>query len=802
MASSLKVTRTTCRTPLVSNPAPSMLSSSVFALRTLRCLTRPSRRCQATTSAVQSVSARGINTKQSVELEPIVKQHENPSQPKTWRSLRGRISRDTIKALTEGPLKLTVMTPVQSRVISLLPDLVQPWDPKGFVPPVIYEPHPSGSTSPAEHSQSPRDLLVRARTGTGKCFTFLITAIESRLKYIEHHTKLAITKTGLASSPDLEERVRTAYRRLCAGSLIICPTRELAIQIANEALKLTAHQPDFEVRLFVGGAQKGTQLREWMQHKRDLVVATPGRLRDLLENEPEIRKGFKDCPMLILDEADTLLDMGFRDDIDAICSFLPKPPARQTLLFSATMPRAVRQIATSILSRQHAFIDTSPPLPLSSLPSLKVPRADCSAITTNGVKGLRLPLDDELSTHAHVPQFHTLLPHAKAYFPTLLKLIAHDQLVHGKQSKVIVFFPTTHTTALAATLLRCLIRKHVDISPRAGLLKGKRNNSPVIDLGQQSFLVPFAKTHIFEMHSKLSSGERSITSNNFREASLEVDEEKKLPSVLVTSDVSARGVDYPDVTRVIQVGIPNSERTYVHRVGRTARGTNAMTSTNPDSASSKSNSDPQGKKDAGQLEGIGPARADMVLLPFEAGYITWQLMNIPIKAFPLETLDSQIKALIEGIRDASLGGHSLKVPHHHVGANLDLSEAAFQGAFSALLPWLDSDAIQQAAASLMGYYLPMITSLRSQPGIVLEGVLSWASALGADIPLTTTDPKRLLAYLGVSLPGVKNLHMDGQRIAGGGPKKAYGKGGKIKRPHKWMGRGKVKKAGKKSKQGA
>lgn len=119
---------------------------------------------------------------------------------------------------------------------------------------------------------APPDLLVRARTGAGKTFTYIIPAIESRLNHRHYPGSV--------------------------GPVILAPTRELAIQIASEAQRLTAHHKGFEVQLLVGGTYKVQQMKDWMASSRDIVVATPGRLRDLLSNEPGFRQGFKSCPMV------------------------------------------------------------------------------------------------------------------------------------------------------------------------------------------------------------------------------------------------------------------------------------------------------------------------------------------------------------------------------------------------------------------------------------------------------------------------------------------------------------------------
>lgn len=192
---------------------------------------------------------------------------EEPERaPRRFATLEGAVSDKTLSAIVGQPLKLETMTPVQEEVLSLLPALSEPHDPK---------------------SPNVRDLLVRAKTGTGKTLTFLVPAIEARVKAIKAAGKKALIDAGLNNGSALEQRAMDKYARETVGALIISPTRELATQIANEAIRLLQHH-GMEVRLFTGGVGKRDQMRGWMQGRRDIVVATTGRLRDLMDSEPEV----------------------------------------------------------------------------------------------------------------------------------------------------------------------------------------------------------------------------------------------------------------------------------------------------------------------------------------------------------------------------------------------------------------------------------------------------------------------------------------------------------------------------------
>ena len=159
-----------------------------------------------------------------------------------------------------------------------------------------------------------KDLIGQARTGTGKTAAFGLPAM-SALKF-----------TGAVEI------------------LVITPTRELAGQVSDELFRLGKMAKVKSVAVY--GGQSGSRQLELINRGCQIVVATPGRLLDHL-NSGRMKKFAPS--VVILDEADEMLDMGFMDDIKAIFEFLPKE--RQTLLFSATMPPAIRKLAQDILKQ-------------------------------------------------------------------------------------------------------------------------------------------------------------------------------------------------------------------------------------------------------------------------------------------------------------------------------------------------------------------------------------------------------------------------------------------------------------------
>ncbi len=161
-----------------------------------------------------------------------------------------------------------------------------------------------------------KDLIGIAQTGTGKTAAFVLPMI------------------------DILGEGRT--RALMPRSLILEPTRELAAQVAENFEKYgTNHK--LSMALLIGGVQMGDQVKA-LEKGVDVLIATPGRLMDLFQRGKIL---LTQCNLLVIDEADRMLDMGFIPDIEEICTKLPKQ--RQTLLFSATMPPPIKKLADKFL---------------------------------------------------------------------------------------------------------------------------------------------------------------------------------------------------------------------------------------------------------------------------------------------------------------------------------------------------------------------------------------------------------------------------------------------------------------------
>lgn len=314
------------------------------------------------------------------------------------------------------------------------------------------------------------DCLVQAKTGTGKTMAFLLPAVQTMINH----------NRGPNAGVSL---------------LVISPTRELAQQIAAEANNLLQRLPQYRVRVAIGGTNKDREEKAIL-NGCDILIATPGRLFDHMSNE-NITYAFRHLDTLVLDEADRLLDMGFKKALKDIVDGLPnkKDTGRQGMLFSATLGPHVDQAAGLVLSPGYKFISTIP--------------------------------QGEMNTHERVPQLLVKVPTFSHVAPAMVGCVREEATKHDA-FKAIIFAPTANLADFYGTILNAI----------PGL--------PPVSV----------------LHSRISQSRRTKTSNDYRDAK---------SAILIATDVVARGMDFPGVTTVFQVGIPSDKESYIHRLGRTAR---------------------------------------------------------------------------------------------------------------------------------------------------------------------------------------------------------------------------------------
>lgn len=297
-----------------------------------------------------------------------------------------------------------------------------------------------------------RDVVGLAQTGTGKTASFTLPMIE-------------ILAGG---------RAKARMPR----SLILSPTRELAAQIA-ENFDTYGKNSKLSKALLTGGSSMDEQIRI-MERGVDVLIATPGRLLDLFERG---RILMTDIKILVIDEADRMLDMGFIPDIEKIVGLLP--PMRQTLLFSATMAPEIKRLTAKFLSNPRE-IAVSPPA----------------------------------TTAVTVEQFLvSTSPRTKN--ATLEKILKKENVQNA--------------------FIFCNRKRDVDSLSKYLKSKGL-NASP--------------------LHGDMAQSARTETLDKFKSGAI---------TLLVCSDVAARGIDVSGTSHVFNYDVPVNPDDYVHRIGRTGR---------------------------------------------------------------------------------------------------------------------------------------------------------------------------------------------------------------------------------------
>ena len=295
-----------------------------------------------------------------------------------------------------------------------------------------------------------RDVIGQAQTGTGKTAAFGIPALDMI---------------------DVQNR--------SVQTLILCPTRELALQVADEIRKLAKYKRGIRVEAIYGGDSIERQIRS-LKSGVHIVIGTPGRVMDHMERNTLKLDNVK---MMILDEADEMLDMGFREDIESILADMPEE--RQTILFSATMSKPIMQITQKF--------QKDPVL----------------------VKVVKREL-----TNTNIEQ---------VYFEVKPK------------AKVEVMCRLIDMYDLKLLLVFCNTKRKVDEIVEDLQIRGYQAEG---------------------LHGDLRQAQRNNVMSKFRAGTT---------SILVATDVAARGIDVDDVDAVINFDIPLDEEYYVHRIGRTGR---------------------------------------------------------------------------------------------------------------------------------------------------------------------------------------------------------------------------------------
>jgi len=293
------------------------------------------------------------------------------------------------------------------------------------------------------------DLLAQAKTGSGKTAAFALAMLD----------KLNPRHFGIQA-------------------MVLCPTRELAEQVAVETRRLARAEENIKVLTIVGGVPVRNQLAS-LEHGAHVIVGTPGRVLDLLERGALDLSGLK---TLVLDEADRMLDMGFVDDIKSVASACPK--ARQTLLFSATYPEGIAKLSQQFM---------------------------------------RNPQQVKVESR-----------HSAAQIRQLWYEIKPTERLHAV-GRLLRHYQPASTLAFCNTRQQC--RDLVDVLTAEGI-------------------------QAIALHGDLEQRDRDQVLIQFSNRSC---------SVLVATDVAARGLDIAQLECVINVDVTYEPEVHIHRIGRTGR---------------------------------------------------------------------------------------------------------------------------------------------------------------------------------------------------------------------------------------
>ena len=351
------------------------------------------------------------------------------------------------------------------------------------------------------HSLGGRDILGASKTGSGKTLCFLIPILEN------------LYRDGFIKDEGL-------------GALILLPTRELAIQVFEVINKIGKHH-NYSVGLVIGG--NDYEKEKYVVNNMNILIGTPGRiLQHMAESYMFTADNLK---ILVIDEADRILDEGFEDELIKIINYLPKN--RQTLLFSATLTRNLKRLV-KIHMRSPEYINISNTdnvlnsienINKNELSIMKIKNDDNNNnANTNNKNILNNTTNlNDMIIPKNLNQYYTIVE------PEERVNVLYSFLKTHKMSKILVFVSSRKQVRYFTEVF-----KHLKL----GML-------------------------FLDIHGKQKQGKRYSTFYTFSQ--------KRNSVVLFATDLASRGVDFPAIDWVIQLDAPEDITQYIHRVGRTAR---------------------------------------------------------------------------------------------------------------------------------------------------------------------------------------------------------------------------------------
>ncbi|QHE87278.1 DEAD/DEAH box helicase [Hydrogenophaga sp. BPS33] len=272
---------------------------------------------------------------------------------------RGELSPEILSADADTDTSTTVseapVAPNGFELLGLAPELVQACVDLGYTQPTAVQNNVIPKAMQAEGQQRFADMMVSSQTGSGKTAAFLLPVLHTLLQQrAENDAKERAERERLAAEaiargeapPKAPKRKDPTsprnFKAATPGALILCPTRELAQQVANDAIDLVRHCRGLRIANVVGGMPYQLQIARLQN--ADLVVATPGRLLDLQRSQ---QLKLDKVQFLVVDEADRMLDLGFSDDLAEVNDLTSE--RRQTMMFSATFAPRIQQLAMRVM---------------------------------------------------------------------------------------------------------------------------------------------------------------------------------------------------------------------------------------------------------------------------------------------------------------------------------------------------------------------------------------------------------------------------------------------------------------------
>ncbi|KAJ3312284.1 ATP-dependent RNA helicase ddx55 [Blyttiomyces sp. JEL0837] len=433
----------------------------------------------------------------------------------TWDSLQPALLDVTLDAISL--MGFSQMTPVQASTIPLL--------------------------------LSHKDVIVQAVTGSGKTMAFVIPVLEMLLRREEPLKSKEVGALIISPTRELAKQIYDVVMNLLANiNPRICPEAEED----QDGKKLTeqekaARRKKISCRLFIGGSSVQEDVIAFNKEGGQIIIGTPGRLEDLIKRTGVFNT--KELSVLILDEADRLLEMGFEHALTNIITRLPKQ--RRTGLFSATMTEALESLVKAGLRNPFRVnVEVK-----SVNDNTKIQQHQSN--NEEDEDGNNDSNDQMTPSTLKIEYVVVESPDAK-----LNQLMHH--LRENPGAKTIVYFATC---AIVDYFYKAFTSGDDGTGDGGKKKKGKKNkdekeggNSAKVLAGLKSYVKGVG---VFSLHGQMDPKRREAVYQKFTSA--------KAPALLITTDVSSRGLDIPDVDWVIQFDPPQDPKSFSHRCGRTAR---------------------------------------------------------------------------------------------------------------------------------------------------------------------------------------------------------------------------------------